>query len=213
MLRGRVPYKGKFVKADNIPVGEPILLSVAEWRARDRDEARKSLLFLWVVLPVITVPMMMLFHWATDDIQWPDIIYFAIIYGFPLPAMLSITELVNSRRAFRRGVYTGLFENGLRMRLISTTRADFIPYALIVDFRVIEKWKGKHMEVDIVGFEEPFLVLRDPLLEDDSLGMLRRIITEQGKGEPPELHVYGGRASKLRAIPRYSKEGPGSEKD
>jgi hypothetical protein len=203
-VRGKVPYKGKFVKVVNIPPGEPLLLSMEEWITRDKKEGRRDILLLSVFFPAITIPLTFMFLGVIGGETWPDILLFALAYSLPFPMLFAIAELINSRRAFRKGIYTGLFEHGLLIRDMMTTRVNFIPYALIVDFHMVKKMKNKRMEVDIVGFEKPYQIVRTCVLGDDSIGMLREIVTQMAGEDPPDLHVYGGRASKLRSIPRTS---------
>ena len=188
------------------------MLSMEEWREREMVDSRRLFLIWWLTFPLIFAPLLLTFGWATGDTLFPDTIVRALTYSFMFPVMYTIAELYNSRKAFSRGVHTGLFEHGLLIRGFGLSRADFIPYALIGNIHLKEGRFGKAMMMDIVGFQKPFHILRDGVLGDDSIGMLRQIITQMAEEETPDLHVYGGRASKLRSIQKTSED-PGTEKD
>ncbi len=194
------------------------MLSAEEWRKREKVDSRRWFLIWWLTFPLIFMPLLLIFGWATGDPLFPDTIARALTYSFMFPFMYTIAELYHSRKAFSRGVHTGLFEHGLLIRGFGLSRADFIPYALIGNIHLKEGRFGKALMMDIVGFRKPTRAYRDRVLGEDGLAMLRRMIMRrpEEEEEPPELHVYGGRASKLRSIPRTSEEsgtGTGTNND
>ena len=188
------------------------MLSAEEWREREMVDSRRWYLIWWVAFPLLISPLMLALGWAIGRTFWPDSIISVLTYSFMFPVMYTVMELYNSRKAFSKGVHSGLFEHGLLARGFGMFRGDFIPYALIMGFHMKKGRLGTSLMMDIVGFEKPTHVYRDKVLGEDGLGMLRRmIIQNREEEEPPELHIYGGRASKLRSKRRAS-EGSGEEK-
>ncbi len=210
-MRGLVPYKGKFVKADNIPRGEPVLYSAEEWMARDEVERRRYLRRVQVILPAIIIIVMSVFYLIVGRPFWPDIAVSAVAYAIAFPLMLTIPEVLNGRRARRAGVYSGLFRNGLMLRVPTREWATFVPYGFIEDFEV----KRDMLMLRLRGFNKPQPIYMGGLLDVEGQGMLRTMIMgTPAMTEAPELHVYGGRASRLRSIPIRAKDiGKGPEED
>jgi hypothetical protein len=211
MLRGKVPFKGKFVKVDNIPAGEPIMLSAKEWQKRNRKVTYRNLLLYWVGFPAVVFPI-----WIALDVFLPgDLglgsLFIASIYAFMFPAMMTITMLINSwvRRSKRR--YTSLSENGMIIWMDEMLIPVFIPYGLIWDFHVREGRLAKSLMLTIHGFDKPQPMVGLEILRDDGLVMLRRMIGDRPRdaGEPPELHVYGDRSSRVSSVPNISDEPDG----
>ncbi len=215
-MRGLVPYKGKFVKADNIPRGEPLLYSAEEWMARNKVERRRYLRRILVILPVTILTIVSVMNLIAGNPLWPDIVVSAVVYTIAFPLMLSIPEVLNGRKARKARVYSGLFQNGLMFRVPTREWATFVPYGLVEDFEVKRvNLVNNMLMLRLRGFKKPQPVYMGGLLDAEGQGMLRTMIMGASvMTEAPELHVYGGRASRLRSISTRAKDtGKGSEED
>jgi hypothetical protein len=206
-LRGKVPYKGKFVKVENIPTGEPIMLSAKEWQKRGRKSMRRNLLLYWTLMPVIIFPLWLGLEVITEGELVAEAFYFAFFYAFMFPGIMTIGMVVGPRMGRYKQRYTGLYENGLVIWTPEMRESTFIPYSLIRSFHVKDGRFNKTLMLDMLGFEKPQPTLGLKILRDDGLAMLgRRTFHGPGPDVPPELHVYGGRSSKVRSLPKGSDD-------
>ena len=215
-MRGLVPYKGKFVKADNIPRGEPVLYSAEEWMARNKVERRRYMRRVVVILPAIIIILVSVFYLIAGRPFWPNIAVSVVVYVIAFPLMLSVPEVMNGRRARRAGVYSGLFQNGLMLRVPTREWATFVPYGFIEDFEVKRvNFVNNMLMLRLRDFNKQQPIYMGGLLDVEGQGMLRTMIMgTPAMTEAPELHVYGGRASRLRSIPIRAKDiGKGPEED
>ena len=207
-MRGLVPYKGKFVKADNIPRGGPILYSAEEWMAREKAALRRYMRRILVILPATIITVVSVFYLIAGHPFWPDIVASAVAYAIAFPLILTVPEVLNGRKARRAGVYSGLFRNGLMLRVPMTGWATFVPYGSVEDFEIKRvNFVNDMLMLRLCGFKKPQPIYMGGLLDVKGQGMLRTMIMRAStRIEAPDLHVYGGRASRVRSIPTVTED-------
>ncbi|UCC92384.1 MAG: hypothetical protein JSW25_06835, partial [Thermoplasmata archaeon] len=95
----------------------------------------------------------------------------------------------------------GLFENGIVFWSAELRQGSFVPYGLIRDFEVTRVLRTETLMLEIEGFEDKAPMMAAKVLGDDGLEMLRKIIDmRHDYVGPPDLHVYGGRSSKVSTM-------------
>jgi hypothetical protein len=212
-LRGRVPYKGKFVKVDNIPTGEPIMLSTEEWQERSKRILKRNYLGFLVLFPLVVFPVLVGFILLMGETILTGTIITVAIYSSLFPFIFIIRYFIFARKGWPKGTYTGLFEHGLVVHIEGMPDSTFIPYRLIRDFHVKKGRFSKMLMIDIVGFKKPVPNIGLKALQDDGLEILRKMLFKRPEDpEAPELHVYGGRSAKVRSIPNMSNDADGRTK-
>ncbi len=90
------------------------------------------------------------------------------------------------------------------------------PYGFIEDFEVKRvNFVNNMLMLRLRDFNKPQPIYMGGLLDVEGQGMLRTMLMgASAMTEAPELHVYGGRASRLRSIPTSAKDtGKGPEED
>lgn len=213
LARARVPYEGKWVKATNVPIGEPFLLSEEEWGERTRRSMRKQLVRFWggflVAAYLFYLPVIILM----GSRFWPDALVGATVLGVTFPLIMTLVMPLSYRTLRRKGLWNGLTENGLMMAALSTNLPMFVPCWLIEGaevqpFNLVNRLRV--LKLSIRGFKVPLSLDMAGVMGDDGMAALQYLMGRPpgpAREEPPELHVYGAKGVATSSIPRMPDDG------
>jgi hypothetical protein len=206
-MRVKVPGDKRFVTADGIDPGRPILHSSEEWMDRTRRASRVFELGHVLIFGLILLPILVLMFVSTGN---PGAIVIMLVLMatciFP-PVAVILVERRYLRRQERHGTPSGLYTNGILFRNPSAPVYLFIPYGSMTSIERGSLGERRFLKVGIRGWRSPFYADLLRLLDEDdltSLGMAMKGGYREPEG-PPELHVYGGRGASIRSIPRDGK--------
>jgi len=203
-VRGRVPKDGKWVKADNIDIGEPLLYTVEEWGDRMEREWRRATirgmaLFVFLVFPLLAAFLM-------EAIGWLNSLAISAAVILIFPAVMIILLWMMKRRADQLGLHGGLYTNGIVSIASVGLPVVFLPYLLIEEIKTPRvNFFNRMLTLKIKGFKLPISFELRGVLGEEGIKTLRYMMSKGPEPQgPPELHIYGGRGARIRSIPRNS---------
>jgi hypothetical protein len=213
--RARVPHEGKWVKANNVPIGMPILHTAEEWEELNLRNWRRMLARMWLIALPLSFLILLPYLVVMGVPFWPNAITMASVVALAFPLTMTVWTPLFYRRVRRRGISSGLYENGLVIAVPTDPSLTFIPYWMVEEaefgpFNLVNRMQM--LRVRIKGFKmmPSFDVAR--ILGEEGLAVLRYrilrtpVVTVEG---PPELHVYGGRGLRISSIPCRPGNGGG----
>ena len=203
-VRGRVPKDGKFVKADNIDIGEPLLYSIEEWGDRMEREWRRttiqgSALFIFLVFPLFASFLIFM-------TEAPLLISVALSTAMALmfPVLMIIILRKVKRKAHQLGLHGGLYDNGIVGITIVEPPVVFVPYPLIEEIKTPRvNFFNRMLTLKIKDFKAPITFEMRAVLGEEGINTLRYKMSKGHEPQgPPELFIYGGRGSRIRSMPK-----------
>ena len=202
-LTQAVASDGKFVWAEEIRRGPPILHSKEDWVERSRQVSRRYISTFSILVLVLMIPIFIMFYLALEDMGVFPAFMLTLLYPALIILLSSLMEVYYRKKAERLDLYPGLFAGGLQFRLVGNVVL-FFPYHEIESFEVVSWPLITTLRMRLRGFKRPIrLNFADTLLGEEGLATLQRMISpEMPKTEPPKLVVYGGRQAKISRIPR-----------
>jgi len=213
--RARVLSGRRWVKAENVPVGEPVLHPLEVWRARTKREWDSIVRSLWLVVLPLSLVMFLPWGLSGGGLDFTTGLMLALVMGVLLPALMTIGYQITWRRVLVRGVFSGLYENGVVAFYPATSIPVFVPYEIIdeVKLRRINLFQRIPM-IQVRGHKHPILLPSYRVLGDDGWDWLRQRISHPPvpvATGPPELHVYGDRGAVRTSVPGTEGrwDGPG----
>jgi hypothetical protein len=217
--QARVPYEGKWVKAANVPIGEPILFTSEGWEERTRQYSRKT--SVRIFLAFLAMSFLLYLPWLVIEGNrlWPDAFAMAATMAIGFPIMISIVMAFSFRKFARMGIWSGLYEKGLLVTYLNPSQTRFVPYFLmeraeVHPYNFINSLPM--LRVNIKGFKQPVTFDVKGILGDDGVALLHQMIAVPPgsmRDGPPELHVYGDGGAVVTSIPGTSGEIDGKGPD
>ena len=211
--RARVPAGNKWVVAENVSIGGPVLHPNEEWRARTKREWDAKVLSLWLIVLPLSFVMFVPRGLLGDGMDLTLGLLLAFIMGVILPAVVTIGYRLSWNRIVEGGVFSGLYENGIVAFYPATSTPQFVPYGTIEEVKLRGMKPFQRIPViQVRGLKHPTVLPIITLLGDDGWDWVRyRISHPPGPvaGGPPELHVYGDRGAMVTSVPGIVGKGNG----
>ena len=217
VTRARVPHEGRWVKATNVPIGMPILHTAEEWGERTWLEWRKLMTLVWLLS--MTVAYLLFLPWlmAVGNTFWPNAVAMATVVAIGYPLTLTVWIPLSYRKGRRRGIWSGLYENGLVAVLSMTSMPTFVPYHMIEEVSVSRiNFLNRMLMLRVKGFKRAGPFDLAGILGEEGLKALHQMMAGPpgpAREGPPELHVYGGRGLRISSIPGTRENGDGDGPD
>lgn len=203
-MRVHVPGERRFVKAEGIRPGRPILHTRDEWMDRTRETSRAFLRNFTLAFVVIMLPIWVLLFQGIGD----PLLSSAMIVPATLSVVVPLVMVLLERRTFkwqeRNAIPSGLYENGILFRNMTAPIFLYVPYTSILGFEPGRSGVRGVLKFKIRGFKTTFYADLFGLLGEDGQAALAMAISDaqdMPRG-PPELHVYGGRGARISSVPR-----------
>jgi hypothetical protein len=195
MLRGmrtKIPFGGKWRTISDVQRGLPVLYTPEEWSRRGKETNDEVLRWLSWMLPLSILPFWVVLAViiGAQGLFW---VIYPPVYCLLMLVTWTISMRYHQNRELERSNYTGLFENGLQVRVPMNGVHFFIPYSQIEDFKVETTWKFPKLVVTIKGFRRPKKLMHVPTtLGEVGLGKLRMMLSGATEVDgPPRLVIYG----------------------
>jgi hypothetical protein len=208
MGRTRVPFRGKWVKADNVHRGDPIVYTPREWQRRASEIRSRSLLWNWIVFPPVMICTCFITFGLLGGLTDTFWLLWAVFYSLGWCSSNTVLELWQRRKELASSNYTGLFQYGVQWRLTGNNAHFFLPYSEMVEYRMRRKLLvGDVIEFRIRGFKRPWVdgVLPRILNAGGLEELRRRVDGSAGRFEAPKLVLYDDRSPIIATSPPIAK--------
>ena len=194
VLRTYVLRDGRFVRAEGLDRGKPVLRSAEEWRSIYIGERRQMLRTLCILVPVFTYVTLALVLGTsvliTGLFYW-DITIGVILLTSAVVLIVMACAVVAERMAWK-GPAPGLYEHGVQM-----DPTLFLPYKELSEATVGKGSVGlvprtpPRRRPPSIGHPVSWTMTKE-LLGEDGVAALVAKVAGQGEGdEPPRLVIYG----------------------